>query len=190
MTRDEIYEHLAGVYLGKQKKIYRHRKKKFELPSISRTLIILVISSCIFGFSAFLIKRNGFTHNSVIYSLNNRPLRIHYDLREPFPQIYAFSIPVPHINVSRYSNVSFSVRALENNTPGLIKIVIKNKKQEVAFYFLKQVSGRWQKMSIPLKEFSEISDWSNVTDVSFVFEAWNVKKPKGIVLINDLCFSS
>ena len=190
MTRDEIYEHLAGVYLGKQKRIHRRKKKQFEPQLISRTIIALIIFSCILGSSAFLIGRNDFTPSSVIYSLNHRPLRIPYDLREPYPSIYAFSVPVPRMNASKYSHVSFAVRALDSSAPGRIKVVIKNGKKESSFYFLKGVSGHWQKINIPLKEFKEISDWSNVMDVSFVFEAWNVEKPKGVVLIDDLCFSS
>ena len=190
MTRDEIYEHLAGVYLGKQRKIYRRNKKQFEPQLISRTIIVLVIFSCILGFSAFLIKRNGFAPHSVLYSLNQRPLRILYDLREPFPQVFAFTVPVPGMNASKYSHVSFTIRALDSSAPGIIKVVIKNRKKESSFCFVKQVSGRWQKVNIPLKEFKEITDWSDVTDVSFVFEAWNVEKPKGTVLIDDLCFSS
>ena len=189
-SKEEIYEHLAKVYLGKQKKSYRHKKKHFEPQFVNRAAAVLVIVSCILGFSAFLIKHNGFAANSVIYSLNQRPLRISYDLSEPFPQIYSFAIPVPRINISKYSSVSFAIRAIKNSAPGTIKIVIKNKKQESSFYFLKQIGGNWNKVTIPLSEFKDTSDWSNVTDVSFVFEAWNVEKPKGVVLIDDLCFTS
>ena len=188
-SRDEIYEHLAKVYLGKQKKTSQRKKKQFESPLVRRTAALLVIVGCIFGLSAFLMKRNGFAANSVLYSLNERPLRISYDLNEPFPQIYSFAIPVPRINISKYSSVSFAIRAVKGS-PGAVKVVIKNKKKEASFYFLRQIHDRWNKVTIPLSEFKEISDWSNVTDVTFVFEAWNLEKPKGTVLIDDLCFSS
>ena len=65
-----------------------------------------------------------------------------------------------------------------------------NHKNESATYFLKTVSDNWHEVSIPLEQFNEISDWSNLTDISFILEAWNTKGKKGVILIDNISFSS
>ncbi|HOW36070.1 MAG TPA: hypothetical protein PL155_06635 [Candidatus Omnitrophota bacterium] len=195
MTKDEIYEHLAQVYLGKKQnaKDKRRRKNKFhpDAELLLKVLIaVVVLSSVFYGFTAFLSKKNGYARSSVLFALSNSPIRIKYDLREPFPQVSSFSIPIPKINASKYSRLTFSIRGLDEGTPGMMKVVLKNKKNEVSFYFIKGVGEKWQKFSIPLSEFSKITDWYNLTDVSFVFEAWNAEDKRGAVLIDDVCFAS
>ena len=47
----------------------------------------------------------------------------------------------------------------------------------------------WGDFRIPFEDFDLISDWSNINEVSFILEAWNVEKEKGILLIDNICFS-
>ena len=54
---------------------------------------------------------------------------------------------------------------------------------------LSLVRLKWQELTIPFEEFTQITDWTNVTDVEFVFEAWNAEKKKGVVLIENVGFS-
>ena len=87
------------------------------------------------------------------------------------------------------SSTAFSIRSLEEGSPGIVKIVLKNKRNEESIHFIEGVNLRWKKVSIPLEEFETITDWTNLSDLSFVLEAWNADKKKGIVLIDDVCFS-
>lgn len=86
--------------------------------------------------------------------------------------------------------MNFSIRGFAEGYPGVVKIVVKNGKNETASYFVKDVQLHWQRFSIPFEEFKQITDWTNLSEISFVFESWNVDKKKGIVLIDDVCFSS
>lgn len=67
---------------------------------------------------------------------------------------------------------------------------MKNDKNETASYYIQGVDLSWQEYSIPFEEFQQITDWSNLTEVSFVLESWNVEKEKGLILIDDVRFSS
>ena len=192
MTKDEIYEYLASVYLGKKEK-HKKRKRRHSISNLflgKIALAVVILVSAFYSFSAFLSARPPqLSVNSVIFALNNSPIRVKYNLNDPYPQIKKFSLPLPKVNAGKYQFLSFSIRAEEGN-PGIVKIVLTNKKRETASYFLDQVDFHWQRHDIPLDELTTISDWSNLTDVSFVFEAWNVEKKKGTVLIEDICFSS
>lgn len=195
MTKDEIYEHLAQVYLGKKQgaKDKRKKKRKFhsEFELLIKVLIaVIVLSSAFYGLTAFLSRRTGYARSSVLFALTNNPLRVKYDLTDPYPQVSSFSISIPKMDASKYRQLNFSIRGMEEGYPGMVKIVLKNKKNEIAFVIVDGVDLKWRKFNIPLSEFNKISDWTNLTDVSFVFEAWNVEKSRGSVLIDDLCFAS
>jgi len=192
MTRDDIYDHLAQVYLGKKNKIEETKKKKqfnaWLLINIGITVIIF--ASAIYGLTAFLAGRADSLQNQVIYALNKGPIRINYDLNYPYPPVKTFSLTIPDINAAKYSALQFSVRALEEGSPDILRIEIKNSKNETASVFVQKIGLSWKNFDIPFEEFKQITDWSDLSEVSFIFESWNAEKKKGIVLIDNVCFSS
>lgn len=190
MDKEEIYEHLAQVYLGKKAQDKPYIKKKFSVAKHAKVILTLIAVCMIFySLTAFLSRRHDFKA-SIIFALNNSPIRVKYDLNDPFPQVKDFSIAIPPTaDIARYKNLNFSIRGLEEGYPDVVRIVLKNKKNETAFQYIKDVNLKWQQASIRLEDFSGISDWSTLSEVSFVLEGWNVKKKKGIILIDDICFS-
>ena len=93
MTRDEIYDHLAQVYLGKRDKIEEKKKRQFNAWLVINIVITLVILiSAFYGLTAFLTHRSDFLKNNVVFSLNNGPIRISYNLNSPYPQVKIFSL--------------------------------------------------------------------------------------------------
>ena len=192
MTRDDIYDHLAQVYLGKKNKIEETKKKKqfnaWLLINIGITVIIF--ASSIYGLTAFLAGRADSLQNQVIYALNKGPIRINYNLNYPYPPVKTFSLAIPAINAAKYTSLQFKARALEEGSPDIIRIEIKNKKNETASVFVQKIDLSWKNFDIPFEEFKQITDWSDLNEVSFIFESWNAEKKKGIVLIDNVCFSS
>lgn len=191
MTRDEIYDHLAKVYLGKRQNIAEQKKKKklnqsWLVINIVVTTVILI--STVYGFTAFLTHQVDLK-NKVFYSLNNNPIRIVYNLDDPFPATKDFSITVPHKDVSKYSRLNFAIRGMNEAYPGIVKMVVGNQLNEKGVYFIRNVGESWQKVSIPLEKLN-LADWSSVTEIAFILEAWNVDFKKGTVLIDDINFSN
>src|SRR3989338_4011294 len=125
MTRDEIYNHLAQVYLGKRNKTEEKKKKQFNAAWLGINLVIAVIilASSFYGLTAFLTHRAESLHSHVIFALNNGPIRFRYDLNEPYPSVKTFSLTIPKIDLTRYEQLNFSIRGLEEGHPGVIKIV-------------------------------------------------------------------
>ena len=190
MTRDEIYDHLAQVYLGKRDRVEEKKKRPFNAWVVMNIVItIVILISAFYGFTAFLTHRE-FSRNSIIFALNNGPIKVSYNLNDPYPQVKTFSLAIPKMNVGKYEKLSFSVRGLDEGFPGVVKIVLRNQKNELASFYVKDVRLKWQEINIPFNEFTQITDWSNLVDISFVLEAWNAEKKKGIILIDNVCFSS
>lgn len=191
MTRDDIYDHLAQVYLGKRSNLEQKKKKKLTSWLVINIVITVVIfASSIYGLTAFLTHRGDVLQNKIIYALNNGPIRLNYNLQYPYPSVKTFSLSIPSMSVTKYKVLQFAVRALDEGTPGTIRIEIKNHKNEVAFVFIEHVNRSWRNYEIPFERFAQISDWADVSEISFVLEAWNAQDKKGIILIDDVAFSS
>jgi len=192
MTRDEIYDHLAKVYLGKRESV---TPKKSKLKPVNRSLLVInivitavITISTVYGFTAFLTRRAGLK-SQVFYALNNNPIRIAYDLNDPFPATKTFSITIPNKDVSKYKALNVSLRGLDGAYPGIVKVVVANQRNEQAIYYIQNVGTGWQKASIPFEKLN-LSDWTTITGVSFVLEAWNVDFRRGTLLIDGVSFSN
>jgi len=191
MTRDEIYDHLAQVYLGKRNKLEQKKKKESNAWLVINIVIaVLILASTFYGLSAFLAKRGELLESKIIFALNNGPIRVSYDLNEPFPQIKRFTLTVPEVKLERYKKINFSMRGFNSGYPGVVKIILRNQKNETAEYYAQNINTHWKNFSVPLTDFKNITDWSNLTEIEFVLEAWNIEKKRGMVLIDGLCFSS
>ncbi len=193
MTKEDIYDHLAQVYLGKRKEAEPKKKKANPFNAwllINIFITLIVFASASYGLSAFLAQRGSSLRNNIIFSLHRGAIRLPYNFENSMHPVEAFSLSIPKIDVAKYSSIQFSIRAKEEGTPGTVKVVIRNAKNETATYYIKNVNLSWKEFNIPLKEFKEITDWSSVIDVSFVIETWNVSKKKGLILIDDLNLSS
>lgn len=192
MTRDDIYDHLAQVYLGKRKEVdVEQKKKKFSAWLLINALITTVIfASAVYGLSAFFAHKKPALQSNIIYTLSNGPMTLSYDFRKAFPPVKSLTLSINEIDPSRYQDLNFTIRGKEEGTPGIVKVVFKNKRNEIAAVYVNEVDLDWQDISLPLTKFKEISDWSSVTEVSFVLESWNVDDKTGIVLIDDVQFAS
>lgn len=190
MTRDDIYDHLAQVYLGKRNKTEEKKRKEFNAWLVINISITAVIfASAFYGLTAFLTQRDRI-EKRIIYSLHQGPLRVEYNFKSEYPPVKTFALDVPEMDAGRYEKLQFTIRGKEEGQPGVVKVVLRNKRNEVSSYYIQGVGLQWREFNIPLEEFKQITDFTNLTDVSFVFEAWNVESPKGVVLIDGVNFSS
>lgn len=191
MTRDEIYEHLAKVYLGKRESVAEQKKKKAVNQSwlvINITITAVIIISTVYGFTAFLTRRAGL-NDQVFYELNNNLVKVAYDLDDPYPATKTFAIALPDKDASKYGKLNLSVRGMDRGYPGIVKVIITNRKNEQAMYYIKNVGPAWQKVSIPFDKLN-LTDWTTVRQVAFVLEAWNTDFHRGTLLIDDISFSN
>lgn len=192
MNREDIYDHLAQVYLGKRKESEVKKKRHFNAWLVINIFIMLTIfSSAFYGLTAFFAqKRESTLKDKIIFSLHSGLIRLSYDFVGNFPPTKSFSLEVPSMDVSKYNNLEFTIRGREEGTPGVVKIVFENQRNEKSSYYVQGVDLDWQDVKIPLSEFKQITDWSTIKDVSFVLESWNVDKKKGILLLDNVGFSS
>ncbi len=190
MNREEIYDHLAQVYLGKRKKADNKSKQKYNAWLFINIVTALVIFASVFyGLNAFLHQRRSSLKSNIILSLHNGPVNLAYDFRNPTVPTKSFSLSTYGIDASKYNNIEFSVRAVNAMSAGIVKVEFRNTLNEKSYYYIQGVGDDWEKYKISLDKFKQITDWSNIVDVAFIVESWNVDGLKGNILIDDICFS-
>ncbi len=192
MTRDDIYDHLAQVYLGKKKQSQEKKQPKHfhTWLAINILIVSIVVASLSYGLMAFLTNKKENLRAHIVYALHNGPIRLAYDFKQEAPPYTSFSLPLEDTDITKYDKIAFSVRAKEEGSPGLVKVVFRNKRNETASYYIQGVDFNWQEFSIPFSAFKQITDWGSIEELSFVLESWNVHKKSGLILINDVHFSS
>lgn len=190
MTRDEIYEHLAKVYLGKKENAVQKKTKTFNSWLILNIVITLfILASVFYGLTAFLAHRGASLKQSVVYSLTNSPIRISYDVGENMPQVKKFSLAIPQVDLSKFQYLNFSMRGMESTAPSVVKLILRNQRNEEAVHYVQGVNKKWQRQKVILADLN-ILDLESVREMDFVIEAWNIDHKKGVLLVDDISFSN
>ena len=190
MTHDEIYDHLANVYLGKRENVEVKKKKSSSAwLAINIVITVLILTSVVYGLTAFLTRHDDILKSRVMYSLNNSPIRLTYNVGDGYPQAKNLSISLPQVDAAKYKRLNLTVKASGGGNPGMVKIVLTNARNEQAAYYLQGIKTKWQDYSIGFEQLN-LTDWSTIRDVSFVVEAWNSQRADGTVFIDNISFSN
>lgn len=72
---------------------------------------------------------------------------------------------------------------------GQLKIELKNQDQ-IGVYEIKKITGRWKKFIIPLNQFTNITRFNNLTELTLDFEKNFVTSLKGELNIDNIYFSA
>jgi len=191
MTRDDIYDHLARVYIGKKKETKKETRRQFNVwLFINLVITVIIFTSAFYGLTAFLTHQRPALKKNIIYSLYQGPIQISYNFQNGLVPVQTFSLDVSTVDVSKYQSINFLIRGREEGSPGIVKMVVTNARNEVSAVYVRGIDLSWRKHRLPLEEFREITDWRSVTNVSIVVEEWNAADKTGVVLIDDLRFSS
>lgn len=193
MKRDDIYDHLAQVYIGKTQTPEQENKKKKEFGVwlvINILITLVVFSSAVYGLTAFLTHRGSPFENHIIYDLSNGPVRLDYNFKENVNPTKSFKFVIDGVEASKYSALNFSIRAKEEGNPDVIKIILRNQLNEESVHYLQGIKNSWESFEVSFEKFNEITDWTSLKDITFVLESWNVEDKKGLIIIDDVYFSN
>ena len=115
-------------------------------------------------------------------------LKIDYDVDSPNPAYNGFWMDLKSSNLSTYKKLTLYVKGdtVRGFTPQ-IKLELKNGK-EVGHYLLKGMTDQWQPVSIPLKDFTGLTDWSAVKELVVVFDDLTSTKKVGTIYLDEVSF--
>lgn len=116
-------------------------------------------------------------------------LLLKYDVDSPNPAYNGFWMFLQGQDLRKYTSLHISVRGdAQAGFTNRIKLELKNDKKEVGRYLLTGIKDFWQDFTIPLTNFSGISDHSKVIEFVVVFDDINSTVKDGAIYIDDISF--
>lgn len=124
-------------------------------------------------------------------------LKIEYNLNSPQNAVNGIWMPLRSFDASPYDHFEFQVKGdPEKGFTGIFKIEFKKfvkdpeGREETArgSYIVRGVTGKWQKVSIPLNLMSGIAGWKDMFEFVITFEKKRAGPLKGTLYFDDFVF--
>ena len=193
MDKKDIYEHLAKIYLDASLK----RKKKSRKSPTFRNLFIIsiaVVSLLVISLGLSLIKNRAISlaklqsnpplNTEIALVLQPDLVKINFNFDPAKKESY--SLDLKKLNAVRFSTLGFSVKNAHYQDRVTLRIEFTNIFKERSEVYLRDITHKWQDFKIAFSEFKRMSDWSEMSSLSFIVEEWNTRSNKGILYLDNI----
>ncbi|MEK6727046.1 MAG: hypothetical protein AABY28_00015 [Candidatus Omnitrophota bacterium] len=183
MDKKDIYEHLAKIYLdasSNKKKKPALKPRTFKSLFIITFVFIIVLSAV----SLRLFQRKSAPNSEIALVLLSDSAKINFHFEPAKKEI--FSINLNKLNLARYKALGFAVKKANYQDTISLRVEFTNAFKERAELYFKDISHKWHDYIINLSEFKNVNDWSEMANLSFTVEEWNVKKKTGLVFVDNV----
>lgn len=187
MDKKEIYEHLAKIYLDaslKHKKKRTHRYSLFKNRYTYLFGIIFIFSLSLLVF--FNITRPKSLNSEIALILQPEAIKINFHFDPARKEVY--SLDLNKLIISRFKTLAFSAKKANYQDNISLRVEFRSAFKEKSEVYLKDISHKWQDYKIAFSEFKNISDWSQISTLSFIVEEWNVREKRGVVYVDNIRF--
>lgn len=183
MDKKEIYEHLAKIYLDASS---NKKKKTNARPHLFKNLFIIsiVFIIALSAVSLKIFRKNMASSSEIALVLLTSPSKINFHFDPAKKEI--FSLNMNRLNLTRYKALGFAVKKVNYQDNISLRVEFTNAFKEKSEVYFKDIPHRWHDYRISLSEFKNVSDWSEMTNLLFTIEEWNVKEKKGVVFIDNV----
>lgn len=118
-------------------------------------------------------------------------MKLDYDVDSPNPAYNGFWLKLNALDASAYKNISFDVKGdPEEGYTTVFKIELKNNKKEVGKFYATGVDDSWQTITVPLKNFAGIVDFTSLAEFVIVFEDRMATNKDGLIYIDNIKFTN
>lgn len=185
MDKRDIYEHLAKIYLDASVNKTRKNKKYPVLRIVFFLSITLVLVAAIVGIPA--LQREQYNPGSEI-ALVLQPglVKINFNFNPAQKEIY--SVDLNKLNLGKYKSIAFAARKTNYSDKVKLRVELSNSFKENSEVYISNITTKWNDFRISLGDFSKINDWTEMSNISFIVEEWNVTKDHGVLYIDNVRF--
>lgn len=183
MDKKDIYEHLAKIYLDASSK---RKGKDNAYPKIFKYLFYVSILF-VFGLSGVLLatyQKNRPLNSEVALVFLSGASKINYHFNPAKKEMYSLSLN--KLDLTKFKELGFALRRTNFEDNISLRVEFTNAFNETSETYLSDIPHKWQEYKIKLSKFKNISDWSEMTGLSFIIEEWNTKEKKGEVYIDNV----
>ena len=184
MDKKDIYEHLANIYLDASLK-----RKKQGREYISFKSVVFLSAAFVFGLTALSIlnsRKDKPANSEVALLLQTEAIKINFNFDPVKKEIY--SINLNKLDLNRFRAVGFSVKKANFQDRISLRVEFANAFREKSEIYVKNIPHRWQEYRILFSNFKNLTDWSEMSKLSFAVEEWNSQEKRGVVYIDNVRF--
>lgn len=190
MEKNEVYDYLARIYLDKQPKAQEERKgglQRIGFPVFLIVAVILVLSSYfVWRYPVRLVKPQA---QSLQINTGSQLIKIKYNFNNSDLKREGYGLNFANLDVSKFSVLEFQARHQTKYGPLNLRVEIESQRGEKAVCYVSGITAKWNSFKIKLDDFSGISQWQELTRVSFVVEEWNALNKEDTVYLDEIHFS-
>lgn len=183
MDKKDIYEHLARIYLDASS---RKTKKRQTSPKVFKNLFLV---SIVFIFALGLVLFNNLQKNKAFDSelalvILPEAAKINFHFDPARKEIYTLNLN--RLNLTRFRALAFSVKKASYENIISLRVEFTTPFREKSEIYFKDIPHKWRDYRINLSDFKGISDWSEISNLTFAIEEWNTKEKRGVVYIDNV----
>ena len=183
MDKKDIYEHLAKIYLDASSK---KNKKTKTFPSAFKKVIVIIVFF-LFSLSAVLFikqqRKNPFNPETALVLLHDTA-RINFNFDPAKKETYTFNLN--KLNVGRFNSLKFLAKRADYNSNISLRVEFTNVFNEKSEVYFKDIPHKWYAYKVNLAQFKNISDWTEMSNLTFIIEEWNAREKKGLVYLDNV----
>jgi len=189
--KKEISDHIASTFFEKKKKPPRKKDRK----SLSKRILLFLLTALFILAAIKVVATTRFTGLHVVRRLglikHDGPFRLNYNfLNRATSKIEVLTIDMPEIDLREYKAIRFSLRMMDNDNQkdGIVKVSLTNRRKETSSLYIQNIGPSWKVIEIPRENFHALNDWSQLNQLSFTVEEWNLRRKEGVLLIDGVEF--
>lgn len=185
MEKDDIYEHLAHIYLDTP--LRKKNQFKKQPPQVSKKYLYISLT-IIAGLAILLLialqakRRPLNTVNSSV--LQPDAVKINYQFNTGKKEVY--SLNLKKMNLSKFKFLAFFIKKANNRDTVSVRVEFTNAYKEKGEIYLKDIAKNWKLYKLGLEDFTGITDWTEMQDLSFIIEEWNAQDKDGAIYIEGV----
>lgn len=194
MKYSKIYNRIADTYFTGDKehlagKAEANKKIYFAVTIVFLTLITSAAVYFIFNGLSKDSRAVIAQKKSLSVLGNILPLKIDYKFLGTSENVKNISLDLPKIDLADYDALELRLRGdPAKGFANLIRIEFESSRKEKEGIYLKGIDSTWKMFRIPLGQIASLKSFSDLVNITFVVEGWNIDKPQGCIFIDKIMF--
>jgi hypothetical protein len=184
MEKKDIYEHLAKIYLDNsavKKKKHKSYLSKYRVLIIAAVIIILGALAVAITSQ---VSRKKISIPEMALVLTHETVKVNFNFDPAKKDIYYLDLN--KANLASYKALVFSIKKSNYSDNISLRVEFSNIYKEKSELYAKDISSKWQEYVFKLSDFKNITDWTEMSRLSFIIEEWNSQDKKGAIYLDNL----
>lgn len=132
----------------------------------------------------------SFVSDDALGNAEGYSLRIDYDVDSPNPAYNGFWMKLNGLDATGHHTINFYLKGeVEAGFTKRLKVELKDMSNTASPYVVTGITDQWQKISVPLEKFRQVTDWSGLNELVLVFDDINSSPKTGAILLDQVTLS-